>query len=257
MRSTFKVFFYLKKAALKSDGTASIMARVTIDGDFVAFSTKLFALPDIWDAKNQCLMGRSSDVKDINAKLADIAARLNHLYRTLQERDLYVTAENVKNHFLGITLRQRTLLTLFDKHLEDVEKMVGISVTPATLQKYRIAHRHVSNFLMSKYRLSDISLLEINHSFLTDFEMYLRTTANCYANTTAKFMQTLRTIVLIAINNGWIIVNPFSKYKIHFEKVERQPLSKLELKSLLQKQFCSARLTAVRDIFIFSCYCNL
>ena len=51
-----------------------------------------------------------------------------------------------------------------------------------------------------KYNISDISLKEIGHMFITDFENYLRTESKCNENTTAKFMQTFKMIVIIAKN---------------------------------------------------------
>ena len=47
-----------------------------------------------------------------------------------------------------------------------------------------------------KYNISDISLKEIGHMFITDFENYLRTESKCNENTTAKFMQTFKMIVI-------------------------------------------------------------
>jgi hypothetical protein len=41
MKSTFKVLFYLKRNALRKDGTMPIVARITVDGKIAQFSTKL------------------------------------------------------------------------------------------------------------------------------------------------------------------------------------------------------------------------
>lgn len=59
--------------------------------------------------------------------------------------------------------------------------------------------------MKAKYNISDISLKEINHMFITDFENYLRTESKCNENTTAKFMQTFKMIVIVAkITDGFI-----------------------------------------------------
>ena len=57
--------------------------------------------------------------------------------------------------------------------------------------------------------------------FITDFELYLRTACKCGYNTTAKFMQFFKRIILIARNNGILTGNPFANYKIRLEKVDR------------------------------------
>ncbi|MFR0765270.1 MAG: phage integrase SAM-like domain-containing protein [Alistipes communis] len=41
--------------------------------------------------------------------------------------------------------------------------------------------------------------MQIDRMFITDWERYLRTKCNCGANTTAKFMQSFRMIVLMAL----------------------------------------------------------
>ncbi len=52
--------------------------------------------------------------------------------------------------------------------------------------------------------------------FITDFELYLRTACKCGYNTTAKFMQFFKRIILIARNNGILIGDPFANYKNPF-----------------------------------------
>ena len=49
--------------------------------------------------------------------------------------------------------------------------------------------------------------------FITDFELYLRTACKCGYNTTAKFMQFFKRIIIIARNNGilWATLSPATK----------------------------------------------
>lgn len=93
--------------------------------------------------------------------------------------------------------------------------------------------------------------------FITDFELYLRTAAKCGANTTAKFMQFFKRIILIARNNGMIVGDPFANYKIRLERVDRGYLSEDELKIIMKKKLVSERLENVRDLFMFSAFCGL
>lgn len=79
--------------------------------------------------------------------------------------------------------------------------------------------------------MTDISLKEINLMFINDFEVYLITTCKCGANTTAKFMQFFKRIILIACDNG-LLVAPFANYKIRLKKVDRgkQPFIAFDVK---------------------------
>ena len=57
MKSTFSVIFYLKKQAVKKDGTVPVMGRITVDGTQTQFSSKLSVDPRLWDTKQQALSG--------------------------------------------------------------------------------------------------------------------------------------------------------------------------------------------------------
>lgn len=159
--------------------------------------------------------------------------------------------------FLGHSESHDTILNLFEKHNDDVKQLIGISKTPATYQKYEVTRRHLAAFIQRKYNLSDISIKEITPMFITDFELYLRTVGKCGANTTAKFMQFFKRIIIIARNNGMIVGDPFANYKIRLERVDRGYLSEEELKIIMKKKLASERLTQVRDLFMFSSFCGL
>ena len=255
MKSTFKVLFYLKKGSEKKNGEVMIMARITIDGKLCQFSTKQSILPENWNIAAGKAKGK--DAGKINALLEDIKASLNNIYHEQQRRDNYVTAEKVKNEFLGHSEKHETILDLFKKHNDDVKQLVGISKTIATYRKYEVTRRHLAEFIQSKYNISDIAINEITPMFITDFELYLRTTCKCSYNTTAKFMQFFKRIILIARNNGILIGDPFANYKIRLEKVDRGYLTEDEIKIILKKKMVSERLENVRDLFIFSCFTGL
>ena len=255
MKSTFKVLFYLKKGSEKKNGEVMIMARITIDGKLCQFSTKQSILPENWNIAAGKAKGK--DAGRINALLEDIKASLNNIYHEQQRRDNYVTAEKVKNEFLGHSEKHETILDLFKKHNDDVKQLVGISKTIATYRKYEVTRRHLAEFIQSKYNISDMAIKEITPMFITDFELYLRTTCKCSYNTTAKFMQFFKRIILIARNNGILIGDPFANYKIRLEKVDRGYLTEDEIKIILKKKMVSERLENVRDLFIFSCFTGL
>ena len=255
MKSTFKILFYLKKGSEKRNGEVTIMARVTVDGKICQFSTKQSIHPDNWSVKAGKATGKSA--VQINKLLDDVKASLNQIYHEQQRRDNYVTAEKVKNEFLGHTENHETLLNLFKKHNNDVKALVGISKSASTHQKYEVTRKHLENFIQYKYRLSDMALKEINLMFITDFEVYLKTICKCNSNTTAKFMQFFKRIILIARNNGIIIGDPFANYKIRLQRVDRGYLTEDEIKKILELNLVSDRLENVRDLFIFSCFCGL
>ena len=257
MKTTFNVLFFLKRDKQKQNGTVPLMCRITIDGIETRFTMKTDIDPGHWDVKLGKMSGRSAKALEINALIDNTKSVLNRIYHQELERMQSVTAEKVKNIFLGINTKQHTLLELFKKHNADVKSLIGISKSKATYQKYEVTLKHTTSFLRKRYNLSDIHFAEINHMFISDFETFLMVDCQCQSNTTAKFMQFFKRIILIARNNGWMIHDPFVNYKIRINKVDRGYLTKEELELIFKKKIEIPRLEHVRDIFVFSCFTGL
>ncbi|MFI3321733.1 MAG: site-specific integrase, partial [Rikenellaceae bacterium] len=257
MSSTFRVLFYLRKNYLNKEGKTSIMIRVTVNSVRVQFSSKIDIAPNMWDLHTSRMIGKSAEAKTINAELDNIKTAITNHFRDISTRETSVTAEKVRNAFLGIVAKGETLLQIFDKHIDDCEKLVGISKSKATLQKYKVTRKRVVEFMTKRYRISDISIKEISHMFITDLENFLRVESKCNSNTTAKFIQFFKRIIIIARNNGWLLHDPFANYKIQLKTVDRGFLTKEEIAIIAQKELVSERLDQVRDMFLFSCFCGL
>jgi len=257
MKTTFNVLFFLKRDKQKKSGNVPLMCRITVDGDETRFSMKTDIDPNLWDVKSGKMIGRSAHASETNDLIFNTKSVLNRIYHQELERMQLVTAEKVKNIFLGINTKQQTLLELFKKHNADVKSLIGISKSKATHQKYEVTLKHITNLLRKKYNLSDIPFTEINHMFISNFETYLLVDCQCNSNTTAKFIQFFKRIILIARNNGWMLHDPFANYKIRMNKVDRGYLTKEELECIVKMKIDIPRLEHVRDIFIFSCFTGL
>ena len=256
MKSTFSVLFFIRRDKKRKDGTCPIMCRITIDGIESRFNTKVYVEDASWNVKANKVSGNNPENRKKNARLDDIKASLHRIYHEIQRFDV-ATPERIKGEFLGLDQSGETLLNLFDIHNKDVESLVGISRSAATLQKYKVTRKHVANYIKKKYRVSDIPLKSINHMFIRDFEIYLLTHEKVSHNTMAKFMQFFKRIIILARNNGLINQDPFANYKIRLKKVDRGYLTEEELTKIMIKKFPTKRLEQVRDVFLFSCFTGL
>lgn len=109
MRSTFCVLFYLKRKDVRKDGTVPVMGRITIDGGKPAqFSCKMTVDPALWNTETGRMTGRSVAAQEMNKMLDGIRVKINSHYREIVDRDGFVTAEKVKNAFLGLEYRHET-----------------------------------------------------------------------------------------------------------------------------------------------------
>lgn len=256
-QSTFKILFYLRSNHVNKDGTSAIIVRVSIDGERQDWSTKLACEPERWDGKAGKATGRSSKSFEINNRLQDIQTILTNHFYDIQRRHGFVTAEMVRNAYMGITQREESLLKLYEQHLEETKKLIGLSKANPTYQKYERMYRRVVEFMKKKYNITDIPLREIKYQFIVDLEFFLRTEYGYSQNTTYKCMKFFKQVINKAIRAGLITVDPFNGYKISVQRVDRGFLSEDDLKKMMEKEFASKRLEQVRDIFVFACFSGL
>lgn len=257
MRSTFKILFYLKRNAPKKNGLVPVMCRITVNGKVSQFSCKLDVEEQLWNVQLGRMTGRSLVAQETNRMLDKIRVGINKSYQEICDRDNYVTAEKVRNVFLGMGMNHETLLAVFRQHNEDYAKQVGKIKSQRSYWKYCIVYKHLSEFIKQRYKVSDIALKELTPAFITDFELFLRTEKNHCNNTVWSYMMPFRSIIFMAINNGWLQRDPFYAYSITKEETKRGFLSKEEIRLLIDGTFKKKGYELVRDLFLFCTFTGL
>lgn len=164
-RSTFKILFYLKRSNIKPDGTVPVMGRVTIDGTISQFSCKMTVPAKLWDTKAGRLTGKSTLAVKTNLALDKIRVDINRHYQEVMQTDGFITADKVKNAYLGLGIKQDTFLTLFAKHNQEFSRKVGYNRTQASLSKYCTIYKHLENYIKQEYKRDDIYIKELNLAF--------------------------------------------------------------------------------------------
>lgn len=257
-KSTFKVLFYLKKKAERADGKVPVMLRITVDGEIAQMSAKLFVTPELWDLTAGKVSGKSAEAININLLLEQIKARIvNHYNRILQEDD-FVTAEKVKNAFLGIGVMNNSLMKDFTDFNIEFEKMVKSgSRSPSTYIKYKSVYTHLSNFLKEKHNRTDIAYRELTENFVNDFDAYLRDIKRLSHNTVWMYMMPLLHFTSEAWKNGIIKTDPFRNYDSASKETDRIYLTEEELQKVATVELRLAQTQLVRDIYLFCCWTGL
>ena len=149
-RSTFKVLFYVKRQSEKS-GQVPVMGRITINGTMSQFSCKLSVPISLCDTKANKASGKSLEAQRINEKLENIKTNIGKQYQRLCDRDSYVTAEKVRNAFLGMGDDCRLLLQTFDEYLAEFRKRVGKDRSVSTFENHNKARRCLASFPKYEY----------------------------------------------------------------------------------------------------------
>ncbi|SDH06065.1 Site-specific recombinase XerD [Flavobacterium omnivorum] len=257
MNKTFNLLFFIKKSKIKANGTAPIYLRITIDGVPKEIASKRYIEPSKWDNKLQKITGISDEVKSLNRYLKTLEQEVYDAHHNMMKDKTASTSTFLKAKLQGTDQRARMLIPIFQDHNNKVETLVGQEFAPGTLERYKTSLKHTVEFIQWKYSVSDIDIKDIDHSFITEYEFFLRSVRKCANNTAIKYIKNFKKIVKICISNGWLDKDPFANYKSKIREVERDYLTQEEVQDIYSKEFATERLNLVKDIFVFSCFTGL
>ena len=255
-RSTFKVLFYVKRQSEKS-GQVPVMGRITINGTMSQFSCKLSVRSSLWDAKANKAAGRSLESQRINEKLENIKTNIGKQYQRLCDRDSYVTAEKVRNAFLGMGDDCRLLLQTFDEYLAGFLERVGKDRAYSSYDNYRKRRNRLASFLEYEYHVKDIAFKELKREFVEKFVVYLSTVKGLASGTIHSTLKKLKLMTYTAYKNGWIPADPFAGFYVKAEYSERRYLSASELQAVMDVRLPNYRTGINRDAFVFCAFTGL
>ncbi len=253
-RSTFATSFYIKRSAVRNrDGKAPIMVKISVDGDDKAVGTKLFVTPDLWE--NGKAKGKSAEANEINGQLKEVSARLtNHYHRILREED-FVTAEKLRNAFLGVGMMENCILKDFGNMNREFGAMVEKGQrAKSTYNKYLAVYNHFKTFLWEKKKRTDMAYKELTKEIITDFDKYLRVEKGLSANTLWIYTMPLLSLTDKAWRRGIVRTDPFGEYSLEMQETDRGYLTEEELRTLANAVFVKKQTSLVRDMFLFGCF---
>lgn len=251
---TFSVLFWIYKSRTKVNGQAPIYCRITVNGKRTQFSINRDIDPNKWIASVGAAKGNSEEARTLNSYLNKVRNELFKHFNLLEASDQFITADTIKNCYLGNSEKQRSLIETFEYHNNQMKELIGIDVVKATHTKFETVLKKLKLYLKKNYKRSDIFLQELDHKFIVDFEYYLKVDQEISHNTVMKYIRNLKKVMNMAVMNDWITKNPFSSFICSTKKVTREILTEYELQLLAEKEFSIQRLEEVRDIFLFCCY---
>lgn len=258
MASNFRLLFYLKKPKAYSTGLVAIYLRITVSGKRAEISTGKEVLPDRWNNAAGRVSGTKEDAKALNHYLDTVQAKVHEIHRRLLDAEELISAEAIKNKFVGKGERLLTLIPIFKDHNQKLKALQGAEYSKGTITRYETALKHTVEFLQWKYNKTDIDIKAIDNSFINEFEFYLRSVRKCNNNSAVKYVKSnFGKVVRLCVANGWLQKDPFINYSSKMKEVNRQFLTEQELHILSTKALMNERLRQVRDIFVFSCYTGL
>jgi hypothetical protein len=194
-KQSFSILVWVLKYRQKN-GKAPLSIRITVNGERAEILANREVSPTLWDSKAQKVKGINEEAKAINAHLETIKGFLRMHESRLIALGKTVTAELLKNEYLGVRPERHSLCTAFEVHIKRMsEKVKAGNKAAATLDKYRYTFDKVKAFLKHQYKVSDIYLEDIKRSFAHDFEHYLFTVEHLQNNTVMKYLRQTKTVL--------------------------------------------------------------
>lgn len=120
MKTIFRTVFYLRSNYTNKEGLSPVMIRIYLNNQRLSIGSSGVAInPKSWDNEKNRLKGRSTEILQANLQLDNIQAGLQAIFRRLElSEDL--SLELIKSEFLGKKEQLDTILSLFEKHNNDI-----------------------------------------------------------------------------------------------------------------------------------------
>lgn len=236
-----------------------IYVRITVSKKIAEVSLKRTVSVAFWDQAAGCVKGNKKLSLEVNSFLEDVRYKLMECFRKLHAERRPITAGTLKDCFSGREPFNSTLCGLMRYHNENMRTVLALG----TLKNYFTTERYVKLFLERKHRVTDIALSDLNFQFITEFELFLRKTAPLAENNpltnngVMKHIERLRKMVTLAAKMEWLPKDPFQRYSLKFQKVDKTFLTSSELLLVESTELPAQKLYLARDLFIFSCYTGL
>jgi site-specific recombinase XerD len=259
-KHTFNILFWADKRKLKTPETAApIYARITINGNRTEIFTQKTVPANLWNADKGQVKGTSENARNTNKRIERIKSQLISIYDELMQKRVLVTPNLIKNTYLGIDQNQQTLMKLVNFHNREMKQ----NLTHGTLKNYYTTEKYLQHFLKEKFKTSDLYLTQLSHRFVIDFEAWLKNLKPkghqrpCDNNTAMKHIERLKKMINLALRHEWLEKDPFQKFRLSFQRANREHLTEEELNRIENVVLTNLRLEKVRDLFVFSCYTGL
>lgn len=248
-----KLNYVVRQSKVRKNGLAPIELSIIINGDRKVISLDRQINPKHWNPKSQTVKNNP----EINTYLQAIIQKLYTTQTELIQHNIPVTLDTLLDAYKnGGVQHTTTIIALFKKHNEEYYKYKVLTniYTKTSYDKYQKALEYFQTFLKQYIGKPDIQIKQITPQLIENYYSFLL--QHMQNNTAIKTIKKLKTIIQLAIDEGYITTNPF-KLKIKEDKVIHNPLTIEEINIIKNKEITIPRVSKVRDLFLFQCFTGL
>lgn len=103
MSNEMRISFYLRKNYVNKNGEVSVRVFLSLNSERIQFTTNITVPLDLWDTEKSMASGKTAKARKVNGQLRELTEELNFHYKDLKRYDDFVTAEQIRDAYLGIT----------------------------------------------------------------------------------------------------------------------------------------------------------
>lgn len=246
-----------EKERIGQVGASSDNGAYNLRRTIAQFSCKLSCAPDLWNARESRLNGKSREAVVTNGKLERLLLSVQSAYRVLYERGAVFTATDIKELFQGSMQTQITFLERYDRMVKDMEQKVGIEIKATTMSSYHTVRKHLQVFIGEKYHTADIPFGQMEEDFLECLQHYSVGKLGHSQGHYRKMALAVKKLCRLAYREGLTERQLFAHIEIERgENKQPRALDRASLDKLLGLTFepYEVELETARNLFLFSCY---
>ena len=250
--------FNIKRAKMLMNGEAPLYMRIIVAKEKAESSLHRSINPNQWDDKRQRARGNSTESTQLNSYIDTCRNKVYEYQLYLERNNKPVMARALMNLFThGVEKKRVSFLQYCQDEIDKMEKLIGIDMAAATIQKYKITLKLFRLFLKTQGK-TELYVDEIDGQIIPDFIFFLKSERKCQHNTVVKYIRNMAKIIRNGIKAG-LIEEREERLNLSMNVIVTIPiyLTKDELNSVIEKDFGIERINQVKDIFVFCCFTGL
>lgn len=245
MRTSYSLQVYCRKSKAQKNGLAPLEISIIINNKRVFINLPRKEYPDVF--KKAVESKRNNQIKDY---IQEVRNQFNQIQLDMMKNNIPLSSSSLRDYFRTGGVKPYTINELFDDFLTLNSKRIGKDLTVEAFKKYE----YVKTLFFSQVK-STTEVKNITCSMIDSFYIFLQSKYN--TATSASYMTRLKTVVMYAMNDGRLTINPFKNVKIKHYKKKIEYLSEEELNRLYEAKIDNKSLSDVRDAFILQSNCGL
>ena len=148
--------------------------------------------------------------------------------------------------------RQLTLLKVYDRDLQRLERRVGRDRAASSYIRQRQVRNTLAAFIAQERHCTDVDLADLDETFIRDFAFWLGVERGQLPGTVWLSCQMLKGLVARACQQGLLARNPFAGFRVGRNIRPREFLTEQELGRLMACNPPKPQWIVARDLFIFA-----